>query len=336
MVYKKLMNGNTLEEAEVKEIMSGILGDQYSDIQKGAILTAFGVKGETASEITAGVRYLKEMASSAPCGRGALDIVGTGGDGLNTINISTASSFIAAAAGVKVLKHGNRSVSSSSGSSDLLEALGIDVNKLSENIDAIYKDTNMSFLYAPHYHPTLKNIGSVRKDLGVRSIFNIMGPLANPSSPDYMLLGVYSEDLMEKMAVALQDLGVKRAMVVHGVDEGCDEISICGPTKVIEINATNQKKLKRYNINPEELGLKRRSIKDIEGGTPKENATYIKNIFLGKGSEPMKDSLIINTAGALYITGTSNTLLEGVDAARAMLESGRALTKLSEYVEAVK
>lgn len=336
MVYKKLMNGNTLEETEVREIMSGILGDKYSDIQKGAILTAFGVKGETASEITAGVRYLKELASSAPCGRDALDIVGTGGDGLNTINISTASSFIAAAAGVKVLKHGNRSVSSRSGSSDLLEALGIDVNKLKENIDTTYKNTNMSFLYAPHYHPALKNIGPVRKDLGVRSIFNIMGPLANPSSPDYMLLGVYSEDLMEKMAVTLQNLGVKRAMVVHGVDEGCDEISICGPTKVIEINTVNGRKLKRYNINPEELGLKRRSIEEIQGGTPKENATYIKNIFLGSGSEAMKDSLIINTAGSLYITGRVNTLLEGAGVAKTMLESGKALKKLREYVEAVK
>lgn len=333
MAYRKLLDGNNLEENEVREIMSGILGDQYSDIQKGAILTAFSIKGESAVEIGSGVKYLKELASPAPCGKGAIDIVGTGGDGLNTINISTASSFIAAAAGAKVLKHGNRSVSSKSGSSDLLEALGIDVNNLKEKGDKAYEDTNISFLYAPLYHPALKSIGPVRRDLGVKSIFNIMGPLANPSSPDYMLLGVYSEGLMEKMALSLQNIGVKRAMVVHGVEEGCDEISICGTTKVIEIAGT---KLKRYNINPEELGLKKRDIKEIEGGTPVENARHIENVFLGTDKGAKRDALVINTAGALYISGKTDTLIEGIKVAKDTIDSGKAYEKLREYVEAVR
>lgn len=333
MVYKKLMNGEVLERGEIGEVMNGLLNSRYSDIQKGAILTALSVRGERAHEIEEGVKYLRGIADPAPSGVNAIDIVGTGGDGLNTINISTASSFIVAAAGVKVIKHGNRSVSSSSGSSDLLEALGIDLNNLKERDEEIYRNTGMTFLYAPYYHPSLKAVGGVRRDLGVKSIFNIMGPLANPSSPDYILLGVYSEELMESMAAILRGLGVKRGMVVHGAEDGADEISICGATRVIEVSGN---KVKRYTIHPEELGLKRRSIEEIKGGDPTENARLITDVFLGEDLGAKKDALVINSAGALYLAGRVDTLIEGVALAREVIESGEAYSKLQEYVEAVK
>lgn len=333
MVYKKVMSGEILEKEEIREIMTELLHDRYTDIQKGAILTALSVRGEEAVEIEEGVKYLREIAAPAPSGVDAIDIVGTGGDGLNTINISTASSFIVAAAGVKVIKHGNRSVSSSSGSSDLLEALGVDLSTLRERNEEIYRNTGMTFLYAPHYHPSLKAVGGVRRELGVKSIFNIMGPLANPSSPDYILLGVYSEKLMEKMASILRGLGVKRGMVVHGAEDGADEISICGATRVIEISGD---KFKRYTIHPEELGLKRREILEIKGGDPGENARLIRDVFLGRDSGAKKDALVINSAGALYLSGRVDTLIEGVALARKVIESGEAYSKLQEYVEAVK
>lgn len=332
MEYKKVLSGKELTRSEMRILMEGILENKYTDIQKAAILTALSVRGETSIEVGEGVRYLREIAHEAPSGKDAIDIVGTGGDGLNTINISTASSFIVAAAGAKVIKHGNRSVSSKSGSSDLLEALGVDINTLKDTDKAALEKTGITFLYAPHYHPALKGIGPVRKELGTRSIFNLMGPLANPSSPDYMLLGVYSEDLMEKMASILKDLGIKKAMVVHGVEDGADEISICGPTKVIEIEG---EKIKRYNIYPEQLGLKTGSIVDIEGGTPEENAHYIKEVFLGRDKGAKRDVLIINSAAALYISGRVDTLIEGVVAAREIIDSGKAYKKLKEYLEVV-
>ncbi len=333
MVYRKVMNGEVLAGGEVRELLSGLLNGRYTDIQMGAILTALSVRGETPREIEEGVRYLREIAEASPEGTGAIDIVGTGGDGLNTINISTASAFIAAAAGVKVLKHGNRSVSSTSGSSDLLEALGIDLNNLKDRADRTYRDTGMTFLYAPHYHPSLKAVAGVRRDLRVKSIFNLMGPLANPSSPDYILLGVYSEELMEGMASILRDLGVKRGMVVHGVEDGADEVSICGTTKVIEVSGN---KVRRYNIHPEELGLRRRRLEEILGGAPKENAKLIREVLAGRDTGAKKGALVINSAAALYLTGRTETLVEGVALARETIESGRAYSKLQEYVEAVR
>ncbi len=333
MVYKRVMNGEILDGKEVRELMTGLLNGRYTDIQMGAVLTALSVRGETPREIEEGVRYLREIAEPSPEGTGAIDIVGTGGDGLNTINISTASAFIAAATGVKVLKHGNRSVSSSSGSSDLLEALGIDLNSLKEGDEGIYRDTGMTFLYAPHYHPALKAVGGVRRELGVKSIFNLMGPLANPSSPDYILLGVYSEELMEGMATILKGLGVKRGMVVHGIEDGGDEISICGTTKVIEITGN---KVRGYNIHPEELGVRRGRLEEIVGGSPMENAQLIKEVLLGKDTGAKKDALVINSAAALYLAGRVETLIEGVVLARETIESGRAYSKLQEYVEAVR
>ncbi|GLI55952.1 anthranilate phosphoribosyltransferase [Propionigenium maris DSM 9537] len=333
MIYRKVMRGEVLEGGEVRELLEGLLNDKYTDIQTGAILTALSVRGESPREIEEGVRYLREIAEISPEGRGAIDIVGTGGDGLNTINISTASAFIAAAAGARVLKHGNRSVSSSSGSSDLLEALGIDLNNLKDKTERVYKDTGMTFLYAPHYHPALKAVGGVRRELGVRSIFNLMGPLANPSSPDYILLGVYSEELMEGMVSILRGLGIKRGMVVHGVEDGADEISICGTTKVIEISGS---KVRRYNIHPEELGLKMGRLEEIQGGGPKENAKLIKEVLAGRDTGAKRDALIINSAAALYLTGRAETLIEGVVLARETIASGRAYSKLQEYVEAVR
>lgn len=333
MVYRKVMDGEVLDGKEVRELMTGLLNDRYTDVQMGALLTALSVRGETPREIEEGVRYLREIAEPSPKGTGAIDIVGTGGDGLNTINISTASAFIAAAAGVKVLKHGNRSVSSTSGSSDLLEALGIDLNSLKDRDKDIYRDTGMTFLYAPHYHPALKAVGGVRRELGVKSIFNLMGPLANPSSPDHILLGVYSEELMEGMASILKGLGVKKGMVVHGVEDGEDEISICGTTKVIEITGN---RMRRYNIHPEELGVRRGRLEEIVGGSPMENAQLIKDVLIGKDTGAKKDALVINSAAALYLAGRVETLIEGVALARETIESGRAYSKLQEYVEAVR
>jgi len=330
MVYKKILRGEDLTRNETRDLMDGLLTDRYSEIQKGAVLTALSIKGETATEIGEGVRYLRQRAEYSPCGKGAIDIVGTGGDGLNTINISTASSFVAAAAGALVIKHGNRSVSSKSGSSDLLSALGADITKLNKTCDTAYKKSRLTFLYAPHYHPVLKSIGPVRRELGTRSIFNLMGPLANPSSPDYILLGVYSDDLMEKMAVILMDLGIKRGMVVHGVDDGVDEISVSGPTKVIEISCG---KIKRYNLNPEELGLRRSEVSQIEGGSPCENAKHITNIFLGRDRGAKRDAVVINSGAALYVSGVADTIIEGVRMAEISIDSGETYKKMKEYIE---
>lgn len=331
--YKKLLTGNTLSPKEFNIIFKNLISLELCDTKKVAILTALSVRKESIEEISEGVKILREISQDSPNGEGAIDIVGTGGDGLNTINISTASAFIVSAAGGKVIKHGNKSATSKSGSSDFLEALGINLDKIKERNFDIYKETDLTFLYAPHYHPTLKNVAHIRKELGVKSIFNILGPLANPSSPDYMLLGVYSEELLDKMADILIKIGVKKAMVVHGVKNGCDEVSICGPTKVVEIN--RDKKI-HYTISPLDFGLDIYNIEDIKGGSAKDNAKFIREVFSGENMGAMKSALIINSGVALYINGICDSIKLGVELATETIENKKALAKLIEYLEVIK
>ena len=255
-----------------------------------------------------------------------IDIVGTGGDLANTFNISTTSAFVVAGAGVRVAKHGNRSVSSKSGAADVLEALGFRLNISPEQAEACLNQSGISFLFAPSFHGSMKFAAIPRKEIGVRSVFNILGPLSNPAASDYILLGVYDEEIMETMARVLMNLGVKGAMLVHGED-GLDEISIGAPTRVCEIR---DQKLIKYTISPEEFGLDSAPLSEVVGGTAQENAVITERILSGTEQGAKRNIVLLNAGCALYIAGKANSISEGVSLAKDAIDSGKAMEKLNQ------
>lgn len=328
---KKVIEGQNLTTEEAAAAMDTIMSGEATQAQIGSYLTALRMKGETIEEITGCAKGMREKCTQL-IGKGDLmDIVGTGGDCTNTFNVSTVSSFVVAAAGIKVAKHGNRSVSSKCGSADVLEALGVKLDLTKEQNEKVLENTGMCFMFAPVYHSAMKYVAAPRKELGVRTIFNILGPLANPAYANLQVMGVYSDELVESMAKVLSNLGVKRAMVVHGED-GVDEVSICGLTKVCEVR---DGALKSYVINPVELGLNLAKPEEIKGGQAEENKGIALSILKGeKGAK--RDMVIINSAVALYTALENKTLAECVEMAAEMIDSGKAMAKMQEFVEATR
>ncbi|MGN0593542.1 MAG: bifunctional anthranilate synthase component II/anthranilate phosphoribosyltransferase [Hominimerdicola sp.] len=324
----KVVDGVSLTEQEAYNAMDVIMSDRATNAQTACFITALRMKGETISEITGFAKVMREKMAKVNVTE-TLDIVGTGGDLSNSFNISTTSSFVIAGAGQKVAKHGNRSVSSKSGAADVLEALGVKIASTPEDAEKCINETGISFLFAQSYHSAMRFVGSVRAQTGVRTVFNILGPLANPAKADYMILGVYSPTLLEPMAKVLMNLGIKRAMLVYGND-GLDEISISASTTVCEIN---EGKLIKYEISPEDFGISMGKKADIVGGNALDNAKIVMGILDGSVTDSKRDIVLLNSGCALYVCGKTPTIKDGIEMARESITSGKALEKLKELIE---
>lgn len=318
--------GEKLSREEAASVFSALVKGELDEITIGALLIALKVRGETIDEICGAADALRSAANPFPrpaLDGPVLDIVGTGGDGFNTINISTTATFVAAAAGANVAKHGNRSVSSKSGSSDLLGELGIKLTMAPQTAANCLKELGICFLFAPHYHGGVKYAVPVRQALKTRTLFNVLGPLINPSRPDAMLLGVYSESLVRPIAEVLAALGVKRAMVVHG--SGLDEVALHGDTQVCELN---NGELNDYRLSPEDFGLAPIDVSALEGGDPTVNAAISTAILKGEGKSAHRDAVALNAGCALYVAGLADTPQAGFKLAIDTLASGKAYEKL--------
>lgn len=323
-----LLNGENLSINMTREVMYQIMEGRATNSQIASFLTAMRLKGETIDEITACAMVMREKCTKLHPKTDVLDIVGTGGDEICTFNISTVSAFVTAAGGVPVAKHGNRSVSSKCGSADLLEELGVKIDITAEHSEKILNEIGICFMFAPTYHSSMKYAGPVRRELGIRTVFNILGPLANPAGANMQLLGVYDENLVEPLANVLLNLGIKRAMVVHGHD-GLDEITLSGTTTVCEVA---NGRINSFFITPEQLGLKRCDLSELIGGLPKDNAKIALNILNGeKGAK--RDAVVLNTAFCLYMMHNSVTLKECVKMADNIIESGKAKILLDKFIK---
>lgn len=311
-----------------KEVMDEIMSGKATDVQKSAYLTALSMKGETIEEISGSAEEMRAHSLKVNHNMDVLEIVGTGGDGSNSFNISTTAALVIAAAGVKVAKHGNRAASSKSGAADCLEALGVKISLQPEKCVELLEKVGICFFFAQTYHTAMKYVGPIRKELGIRTVFNILGPLTNPGCPTYQVLGVFDESLLEPMAQVLANLGVKRGLVVYGQDK-LDEISASAPTSVCEIdNGT----FRKYTIAPEDFGLERCNKEDLIGGIPAENAEITKRILKGEKS-PKRTAVLMNAGAALYIAGKAENIKDGIALAAEMIDSGKAYEKLDEFVE---
>ena len=324
----QLVKRNDLTAETMGEVMEEIMTNQATDAQKASFLTALAMKGETIDEITAAAKVMRAHCERFLNDMDVLEIVGTGGDGSNTFNISTLSSFVASAAGIPVAKHGNRAASSKCGTADCLEALGVKIDIAPAQSAQVLKEINMCFLFAQKYHTAMRFVGGVRKEMGIRTLFNVLGPLANPAGATMQLLGVYSAELVEPLAHVLHNLGVKRAMVVYGTDS-IDEISLSAPTKVCEFKEDT---FKSYEITPEQFGLKRCNKEELVGGTPQENAQIARDILAGKQGTKM-DAVLLNAGAAIYIASDNLTMQEAVDKARELIMSGKAAKQLELLIE---
>lgn len=324
----KLTNKQDLTYAEAEQVLNEIMEGTASPVQMSAYLTALAMKGETIDEITASAVGMRTHGTRLEHSMEVLEIVGTGGDGANTFNISTTSSLVIAAGGVPVAKHGNRAASSKSGAADVLEALGANITLESEESTKLLETVGFCFLFAQKYYAAMKYVGPVRKELGIRTVFNILGPLANPAGASLEVMGVYEEALVEPLARVLSNLGVKRGMVVYGQDK-LDEISMSAPTAVCEIRDGS---FESYEITPEQFGYTRCKKEDLVGGTPQENARITRDILSGNEQGPKRQAVCLNAGAALYIAGKADTLEAGVRLAEQLIDSGRAVAKLEEYI----
>lgn len=324
----KLAGGNDLTEEEMREVMTEIMTGEGTDAQKGAFLAALAIKGETIEEITTAAKVMREHCTKFRNGKDALEIVGTGGDGSNTFNISTCSFIVTAAAGYKVAKHGNRAASSKCGTADCLEALGVKINPETELSEKLLDEINMCFLFAQKYHPAMRFVGGPRKEIGIRTLFNILGPISNPAGTNELLLGVYDEALVEPIARVLSNLDVKRAMVVYGMDK-MDEISLSAPTKVCEVNEGT---FESYEITPEQFGFQRCKKEELVGGDPQENAKIARDILGGKEG-PMLDAVLFNAGAAIHLADGGLSIKEGIEKAREVIQSGKAIEQLETFIK---
>jgi anthranilate phosphoribosyltransferase len=344
--------GQSLDRAESRDVMATVLAGKCTDVQIAALLVALHMKGETVEEIVGFAEAIRAAAAPLPVssqslvdvsgtGRDALvnssssqpdsflvDTSGTGGDASGTFNISTATAFVAAGAGVRVAKHGNRSISSKCGSADVVEALGINIQLSPERASQCLREIGICFLYAPNLHPAMKQVQQVRRELRLRTIFNLLGPLTNPAQASGQIVGVYALDLVEKLAEALSMLGLHRALVVHGLD-GLDEISISGATRIAEVREGT---VRTYEVTPEEFGLSRASLKEITGGDAAENSGIIRGILSGKKS-PHRDVVLLNSAATLVAAGRADHLSDAMPFAAQSIDSGLAAAKLDALVK---
>lgn len=310
-----------------REVMNEIMSGTASDVQKSAYLTALSLKGETIEEITGSAEEMRNHCIKLEHKMEVLEIVGTGGDGSNSYNISTTAALITAAAGVPVAKHGNRAASSKSGAADCLEALGVNIMITPQQSRRLLEEIGICFLFAQKYHTAMKYVAPLRKELGIRTVFNILGPLANPASASMQVMGVYSQEMLEPMAKVLSNLGVRRGMVVYGLDQ-LDEISISAPTNICEIG---EEGFRRYTVTPGQFGMKRCNKEELTGGTPEENAQITRDILSGeKGAR--RDAAVLNAAAAVYIAGKAADMAEGVRLAQETIDSGLALEKLEQFI----
>ena len=324
----KVIDGNNLTQQEAFEAMDCIMSGGATDAQIGSFVTALRMKGETTDEITGFARLMREKARTVNNASCSIDIVGTGGDMAHTFNISTTSAFVGAGAGLRVAKHGNRSVSSKSGSADVLEALGVKINMTPQQAAQCLNQCGLCFLFAQSFHGSMRFAASPRKEIGVRSVFNILGPLANPAVAEYIILGVYDAELMEPMGTVLMNLGIKSAMIVHGND-GLDEISISDTTKVCEVR---ENKLIKYVLDPRDYGIPLQALSEVKGGSAKDNAAITLDILNGSHGAK-RDIVLLNAACALYTVGKADSIGEGLELARKSIDSGAALKKLRELEE---
>ena len=323
-----LVKGNDLSTEMMTTVMEEIMTNEATDAQKASFLTALAMKGETIDEITAAAKVMRSHCERFLNDMDVLEIVGTGGDGSNTFNISTLSAIVASAAGIPVAKHGNRAASSKCGTADCPEALGVKIDIAPALSAQLLKDIDICFLFAQKYHTAMRFVGGVRKEMGIRTLFNILGPLANPAGANMQLLGVYSEDLIEPLAHVLCNLGVKRAMVVYGTDS-IDEISLSAPTKVCEFRGNN---FKTYEITPEQYGFTRCAKEDLVGGTPEDNAKIALDI-LNDQPGPKLDAVLLNAGAAIYIASDNITMEDAIAKARVLIESGAAKKQLETFIE---
>jgi anthranilate phosphoribosyltransferase len=328
----KIVNKHDLTYDEAYQTMKEIMGGESTPTQNAAFLAALSTKSakaETIDEIAGCAAAMRELATTVSHpGFSTLDIVGTGGDNSNTFNISTTAALICAAAGVKVSKHGNRAASSKCGTADCLEALGVNLSLEPEEAVELLEKDNFAFLFAQRYHSAMRYVGPIRKELGFRTVFNILGPLTNPARPDYFLLGVYDEYLVEPIAHVLESLGVKRAMVVYGRDR-MDEVSLSAETAVCELRDGEYHAM---TLAPEEFGLKRCKKDDLLGGTPEENAATVRTIFAGEQTGAKLEASLFNAGCALYVAGATPSIGEGIGLAREQISSGNATRTLDAIV----
>lgn len=328
----KIVDKQDLTYEEAYTVMNEIMSGKTTATQNAAFLAALSTKStksETIDEIAGCATAMREHALKADLGMEVMEIVGTGGDGSHSFNISTTAALVAASGGIKVAKHGNRAASSQCGTADCQEALGIQIDQDPEKCKEMLEKTGMCFFFAQKYHTAMKYVSSIRKELGIRTVFNILGPLTNPGTPTYQLLGVYDENLVEPLARVLTSLGVKRGLAVYGMDK-MDEISASAETKVCEFD---QGSYKTYFIKPEDFGLTRCKKEDLIGGTPEENAAITRAILNGEKG-PKRNAVLMNAGAALYIAGKADSMAAGIQLARELIDNGTALKTL-ELVIAV-
>lgn len=328
---EKIVDKQDLTYDEAYQVMSEIMSGETTATQNAAFLAALSTKStkaETIEEISGCAAAMRDKAIPVKYSSPVLEIVGTGGDNAHSFNISTTSSFVIAAAGVKVAKHGNRAASSLSGAADCYEALGANISLEPEKACEMLDKTGLCFLFAQKYHTSMKYVGPIRKELGIRTVFNILGPLTNPASPEYFVLGVYDEYLVEPIAKVLASLGVKHAAVIYGQDR-LDEISVSASTSVAELN---DGWYRTYTIKPEDFGLERGQKSDITGGTPEENARITKDILSGREHGSKRNIVLMNAGMAIYIGGKANSPADGIKKAADMIDSGKAMEVLDAFV----
>ncbi len=327
----KIVDKQDLTYDEAYQVMNEIMSGQTSPTQNAAFLAALSTKStkaETVDEIAGCAAAMREHALRVPNDLDLLEIVGTGGDGAHTFNISTTAALVAAAGGVKVAKHGNRAASSQCGTADCLEALGVNLDLSPEQCLKLLEQVGICFFFAQKYHTSMKYVGPIRKELGIRTVFNILGPLTNPAAPKRQLLGVYDSSLVEPLARVLSSLGVRRGLVVYGQDK-MDEISLSAPTSVCEVN---EGQYRSYTIQPEDFGLTRCTKADLAGGPPAENAQITRDILAGAPG-PRRDAVLLNGGAALYLGGKADTLADGVALAASLIDSGAAARKLEAFLQ---
>ena len=327
----KIVSKEDLTYDEAYTVMNEIMSGETSPTQNAAFLAALSTKSakaETTDEIAGCAAAMRDHATKVDTGMDVMEIVGTGGDNAQSFNISTTSALVAAAGGVKIAKHGNRAASSNSGTADCLEALGVNIDQSPSRCVEMLREAGMCFFFAQKYHTSMKYVGAIRRELGFRTVFNILGPLTNPASPSRQLLGVYDEYLVEPLAQVLINLGVKRGMVVYGQDK-LDEISLSAPTKICEIK---DGWFKTYTITPEQFGFTRCTKADLRGGTPAENAQITRDILSG-ATGPMRNAVLMNAGAALYLYDKADSLKSGIALAAELIDSGAALKTLEKVIE---
>jgi anthranilate phosphoribosyltransferase len=327
---RKLVAQENLTQKEAALLMRELVSETVSDTLKAALLTALAIKRETIDEITGMAREMRAQSIKVPAKNPLLDTCGTGGSGLTRLNVSTASAFILASCGACVAKHGNRAASGRVGSFDVLEALGAKVELTPKQVAKTIQKTNLGFMFAPLYHPAMKNIMPVRKELSIRTVFNILGPLTNPAQAQYQILGVSNEKLGVQMITVLKKLGCKRALVVYGED-GLDEITITAPTKIWELKNNTIHKCK---ISPEQFDIQRAQFSKIKGGNAAQNARVIRGVLKGTITGAQRDIILLNAGAGLYVYGTTPSIKKGIELAREAVITGKAKVKLAEYINA--